>query len=61
MFILQPCMLMLGGDQPLLIGLTLGRGTEEAFRTVVDYANTLQKHLERVRNFAKDHLRIMID
>ena len=56
----SPAKLMLGRDLTLPIDLALGRPTE-APQTAVEYANTLQERMERVHDFARNHLRIMTD
>ena len=55
-----PAKLMLGRDLTLPIDLAFGRPTE-APQTTVEYANTLQEQMERVHDFARNHLRIMTD
>ena len=55
-----PAKLMLGRDLKLPIDLIYGR-PEEPAQTVTEYAATMQGKVEQVHNFAREHIKMMLD
>ena len=56
-----PAKLMLGRDLSLPIDLIYGRPKEEPVQSVTEYANSMQEKVERVHNFAREHIKMMSD
>ena len=56
-----PAKLMLGRDLSLPIDLIYGRPKEEPVQSITEYANSMQEKVERVHNFAHEHIKMMSD
>ena len=57
----SPVKLMMGRELRMPIDLICGRPEEEPPQTVTDYANLLYERLDRVHQFAREHLQLMSD
>lgn len=55
----SPTKMMLGRELKLPIDLMFGRPEEELPQTATDYANALQKQLERVHDCVHAHLQVI--
>ena len=57
----SPAKLMMGRELTLPVDLTFGRPEEEEPQTTVEYTNALHERLERVHDFARNHLKLVTD